>query len=143
MEIQAALYAWFAALAVSVPVIVAACRRGLSTAGERTVRQARQAGRVVTATLQSSRFLVGDPSGNLEQRKNQYRVVYEYQVDGIGYTYRARFRSVPPRCILLYYPQGRPDKAVPENDRTPGIPYALAALLPLALWVAFYYLVFR
>lgn len=143
MEIQAALYAWLAAIVVSLPIIVVACRRGLTTAGERTVRQAKRAGRVVTARLKSSLFLVGDPSGDLEQRKNQYRVVYEYQVDGIGYAYRARFRSVPPESIMLYYPQGRPDKAVPENDRTPGVSYTLAALLPLALWVVFYYLVFR
>ena len=143
MDTQAAFYALVATVVASVPILMMAFRRGLTTAGEQTVRQAKQAGRVVVATLKKRKFLSGDPSGDLYQRRNLYLVVYEYQVDGISYTYRARLRCEPPQTLMLYYPEGRPNKAVLESDRTPGVVYSLASLFPLALWVAFYYLVFQ
>lgn len=143
MNTQAALYALIAALAVSLPVALAVTHRGLTTAGERIVREARRAGRTATATLQSSRFLLGDPTKDLRRRRNSYWVSYQYQVDGVDYVYRARTLSDPPQTITLYYPEGHPDQAVPESDRTPGKAYSFWTFLPLILWAAFYYLLSR
>ena len=146
MNEQAFFLSLIAALVVSLPIISIGRKKGMEPEGQRIVREARKAGRVVQATLEKSRYVPGaggapDP----RQREDRYWLTYRYTVDGVSYTWRTQavvHADAPPETLTLYYPAGRPDKAVPAGSSRQGVGFGLRILLPFILFFVFYHFVF-
>ena len=116
----------------------------LETKSDKIVREAKEAGRVVTATLESSRFLVGDPTAKeWRQRRNKYRVRYKYEVDGRQYTYRRTIMNEPPETLTLYYPENKPQKAIVEGEYILGLKYCIICSIPFIVAVILHNTVFK
>lgn len=111
---------------------------------KKIIREAKEAGRVVTATLKWQKYLVGDPEADsFRMRSGSYRVMYTYEVDGRQYKYRRTMRNIPPETIELYYPEGNPKRAISEGDDILGIQYIVICSIPLIVATILYHLVFK
>ena len=75
-------------------------------------------------------------------RQNRWRVCYDYEVDGVAYSYKCTLGAPVPERVSLYYPEGRPDRAEIWGavQRRRGPAYTLRALVPVAVWAAVYWL---
>lgn len=145
MNEQAMFLSLIAALVVSVPIVSIGRRSGIEPEGQRIVREAKKAGRVACGTLQSSFRSPGTGSKDRRERRDLYWLTYSYTVDGVSYTYRTEAEitgETPPETLSLYYPEGRPDKAVPAGSNKKGVGFSLWILLPFVLWFLFYRVIF-
>lgn len=110
----------------------------------RIVREAKEAGRVVTASLKWHKYLSGDAGADsLYKRRAKYWVTYVYEVDGKAYKYRRTIRNTPPETIELYYPEDHPEKAIAEGESILGFQYVFVCSIPLIIAVVLYHLVFK
>ena len=130
-----------AALVVGIPFLLAT--RQIRPAGEEMVRRAKRAGRVTEGALTDKVFLPPDMSAPESRlREVRWRARYEYEVDGVAYSYHCTILPPVPDRVTLYYPEGRPDQAQIESaaQRQRGAAYTLRALVPVGVWVVVYWL---
>lgn len=108
------------------------------------IREAKKAGRVVIATLESHSFIPGDySSDSFRERRNRYLAIYVYRVNGRSYRYRRSTQMIPPETIELYYPKGNPKRAISESDTILGIRYIVICSIPLIVATILYHLIFK
>lgn len=67
----------------------------------------------------------------------RYGATYEYTVDGKKYKYKCIFRyDVPPDEIVLFYPKGKPKKAVSDDTEKLGGRFTvLLVIIPMVIVV--------
>ncbi len=123
-------------------------RHLLESQSARMVRRAKSAGRVAKGILvfceRETAFSANPPGSGGHTRNRLWKVRYRYSVQEVNYEF-APFRVTmkgdcrPPENITLYYPPGKPEKAVPENYKIPvGSNYFLLALLLLVFFSIVY-----
>ncbi len=76
-------------------------------------------------------------SNNPNFNYDRYGATYEYTVDGKKYKYKCIFkRDVPPDEIVLFYPKGKPKKAVLDNTEKLGGKFnVLMIIIPIVIVV--------
>lgn len=129
------------AIVVGIPFILAT--RHMRPAGEKEWKDAARAGRVTTGTLTDKVFLPPDMSSQYSKmREVRWKVRYDYAVDGVQYAYFCTMKAPVPEQVDLYYPEDRPDRAALQSamTRKRGRAYTLWALVPVAIWVAVYWM---
>lgn len=145
MDMGRLMLSALAAAILTLPFTVFLFKSGkIRLKSEIIVEEAKKSGRIAQAVLEKSRRSRGDStSRKARERKEIWMVTYGYEVAGRSYKFRSRLGSVPPDQLELYYPQGHPERAIPEGYRIQGSRYTALMLLPLILWVFFYHFVFR
>jgi len=147
MDLQKLILSAVAAVLLGIPFHLLLQKTGKNrTKGERIIAEAKRAGRIVSATLVSSKRSKYMPeNGNsYQERQSLWHVTYEYTVNARIYRYRTQIdgNDTPPPTLALYYPKGRPDKALPEGGhRYDGRDISIV-LFPVLLWAFFYHFVF-
>lgn len=129
---------------ISVPGIFALQRRGAYVSkDQKIIAQAKAAGRVTTGYLKSKRWSRPVPGSRKSGLRNgTWFLTYEYAVDGRIYHYSSQSENEPPEEIAFYYPEGFPQKAIPEGSNSPGVSVVLLTVLPIFLWAFLYNFVF-
>ena len=131
-------------MAVFVPLLlILRLRFGLRPESEMIVDDAKRHGRVARATLiRKNAVLRTTGSRNGRDMKDRWAVRYEYVVDGIVYHFKGISGSFPENTLTLYYPDGHPEKAIPETLSRAG--WRIMILFPAiaAAFVFFYWVVF-
>mgnify|MGYP000018258242 FL=1 len=141
MDLVRMLIAAAAALVIGIPFLLAT--RRVRPAGEKMAREAWRQGRVAEGVLADKVYLPPDMGAqNSRLRQNRWRVRYDYEVDGVAYSYKCTLGAPVPERVSLYYPEGRPDRAEIWGavQRRRGPAYTLRALVPVAVWAAVYWL---
>ena len=108
------------------------------TKGEKIIEKAVEDGTVVMAKRfgKIKSYLADLDSQNVYFRQDRYGAKYEYIVNGHRYVYKCIFRdNVPPDEIVLYYPKGKPKKAISDSTEKLGSPYILFMLIIPAIIV--------
>ena len=122
---------------------------GIRKRMERDVTEAKQRGDVATARLLRYRVAYGDPHANAgtDAYDDHFHCVYEYEVDGRTYHYKALFGASrdlhgnpPPQTLELCYKHGKPKKAFDANSRNPGCLLMAVMLAPLPCMAILYHL---
>ena len=88
------------------------------TKGEKIIEKAVEDGTVVMAKRfgKIKSYLADLDSQNVCFRQDRYGAKYEYIVNGHRYVYKCIFRNnVLPDEIELYYPKGKPKKAISDS----------------------------
>ena len=144
MDLTKLVWAAAAAALIGVPFHLLMKKLGWNrTKGERIVAAAKKAGRVVTGRLTSSSLSAYQPGEqSFQERQQLWHVTYEYRVGQKDYCYRTQLdgRDTPPQELSLYYPKGRPDRAVPEGGHRYDSRDVSIVLLPVVLWAVFYWI---
>lgn len=145
MDMKRLILSALAAAVLTIVFAVPLYRSGkVRKKSEIIVEEAKKSGRRVPAVLEQSRHSIGDStSRKARERKEVWMVTYRYEAAGKSYRFRGKAGSVPPERLELYYPEGHPERAIPEGYEIEGGRYTALMLLPLILWVLFYYFVFR
>ena len=116
-------------------------RGGYKRKGDIIIEEAEKAGRIVEATLKWKRFSYGEyghPDPRI--RSDTWLFAYQYTINGKKYTYRSSSTEMPPDTMLLYYPEGKPHKAIPRGHFVVGAKMITLILLPVFIWAAVYHL---
>ncbi len=105
--------------------------------GQRVIESAKAEGRMLTAVLTKKKYIVGshERGDSKIHREDHYNCVYEYSVGEKKCRYRCTTYDRPSDTITLYYPEGRPDKAIATSTDMIGS-YAALCYLPILLGVA-------
>lgn len=109
---------------------------------QKIVEEAKRFGRVVEAKLKKSTYSRGVPGSDKRfERDGMWFCVYTYTVNGAPYYYRTQTGSEPPECVDLYYPEGKPENAIPEGAFKPGTKVTALTLLPVVIWFVLYMII--
>lgn len=119
------------------PIAVVLAKHGVYVSrSEIIVKEAKAAGRVVEAVIESHASLYYDPEdrGKVGGR-DVVRVKYVYEVDGCKYKWVESFSSYTvPETRTLYYEAGKPKKAIPEDCLIMGSKAMIATITPVIIW---------
>lgn len=119
---------------------------GLSRpAGVKLVEKAKRAGRVAEGILVKKTYLQPIADQLAYHREGRWALTYEYQVGGRSYRYHVKIEGEPTETLPLYYPAGKPGRAISELEAPSraGGAHLLVILLPVLLWAVFYQLLQR
>jgi len=111
------------------------------TKGQKVIDEAKAAGRIIKANLVKHKFI----SGSMERgdadivRKDHYNCVYEYTVGSETYKKKYSTYDYPSDTITLYYPKGKPDKAIATQEDM-ILSYASIGCFPIFMAVGVYLL---
>ena len=132
-------------LAVFVPLIlILRFKFGLRPKSEALILDAKKSGRVVEGELVKESAILGTPGAKKsKERRNRYTATYRYVVAGREYYFHGVAESLPALTMMFYYPEGHPDKAIPETAARPGWRILIMYPLMAAVFVFFYWVVFR
>ena len=142
MEFKAMVLSAIISLIISFPFMIYQIKRGgYKRKGDIVIEEAEAAGRIVEATLKWKRYAHGEPNHpDRLQREGTWLFAYQYELDGKQYTYRSSSSEMPPDTLTLYYPKGKPGKALPRGHFIVGAKPILMTLLPVFVWVVAYHL---
>ena len=111
-------------------------------AGVKLVEKAKRAGRVAEGVLVKKTYLQPIADQLAYHREGRWALTYEYQVGGRSYRYHVKIEGEPAETLPLYYPAGKPGRAISELEAPSraGCAHWLVILLPVLLWAIFYQL---
>ena len=142
MELKAMIISTVITIIIWFPVMILQIKRGgYKRKGDIIIEEAEKAGRIVEATLKWKRFAHGEyghPDPRI--RSDTWFFAYQYTINGKKYTYRSSSTEMPPDTMLLYYPEGKPHKAIPRGHFVVGAKMITLILLPVLIWAAVYHL---
>ena len=142
MELKAMVISTVITIIIWFPFMVRQIKRGgYKRKGDIIIEEAEKAGRIVEATLKWKRFSYGEyghPDPRI--RSDTWLFAYQYTINGKKYTYRSSSTEMPPDTMLLYYPEGKPHKAIPRGHFIVGAKMITLILLPVFIWAAVYHL---
>ncbi|MBQ7300557.1 MAG: hypothetical protein IJW77_12050 [Clostridia bacterium] len=142
MELKAMVISTVITIIIWFPFMVRQIKRGgYKRKGDIIIEEAEKAGRIVEATLKWKRFSYGEyghPDPRI--RSDTWLFAYQYTINGKKYTYRSSSTEMPPDTMLLYYPEGKPHKAIPRGHFVVGAKMITLILLPVFIWAAVYHL---
>ena len=134
-------------MVISFPLVIMLSKRGFGKSkGERIVESAKRNGRVACGRLISQRH-----ARRFELHKKYaghagYWIVdYEYMVGRRTYHYITRLADGGdvPQELMLYYPAGKPEKAISEYMEIYDARDVGFVWLPAIIWVVIYFLFFN
>lgn len=131
-------------MAVFVPLLlILRFRFGLRPESEMIVQAAKRHGRVVRGTLiRKNALLRTTGSRNSRDGKDRWTVRYEYVVGGRVYHFKGISDAFPENSVMLYYPEGHPEKAIPETFTRAGWRIMIMYPAAAAVFLFFYWVVF-
>lgn len=108
-----------------------------------------KSGRIIETAVDDKTYVTATRVGKLKHypascdsenpyfRYDRYGATYEYTVEGKKYKYKCVFRhDVPPDEIVLFYPKGKPKKAVSDNTEKLGGKFkVLMIIIPMLIVV--------
>ena len=114
---------------------------GYKHKGDIIVEEADAAGRTVEGHLKWKRYAPGEPNHpDRHKREGTWLFAYRYELNGKKYTYRSTSWEIPPDTITLYYPAGKPGKAIPRGNFVIGAKPIILVLLPILVWMFVYHM---
>ena len=124
------------ALIICFPFMLLQIKRGgYKHKGDIIVEEAEAAGRTVEGYLKWKRYAPGEPNHpDRYKREGTWLFAYRYELNGKKYTYRSTSWEMPPDTITLYYPEGKPGKAIPRGNFVIGAKPIILVLLPVFVW---------
>lgn len=127
---------------ISIPFMLSQVKRGgYKRKGDIIVEEAEKAGRTVEATLKWKRFAYGEYGHpDPQKRSDTWFFAYQYTLNGKNYTYRSNSTEMPSDTIMLYYPAGKPSKAIPRGHFIVGTKPIFLIMLPVFVWAIIYHL---
>ncbi len=140
MELKAMLLSAVISLIISFPFMIHQVRSGgFKHKGDIIIEEAEAAGRIVEATLKWKRYAYGEPNHpDRRLREGTWFFAYQYELNGKQYTYRSSSSEMPPDTMTLYYPKGKPGKALPRGHFIVGTKTIFLTLLPVLVWAIVY-----
>ena len=142
MELKAMVISTVITIIIWFPFMIRQIKRGgYKRKGDIIIEEAEKAGRIVEATLKWKRFSYGEyghPDPRI--RSDTWLFAYQYTINGKKYTYRSSSTEMPPDTMLLYYPEGKPHKAIPRGHFIVGAKMITLILLTVFIWAAVYHL---
>ena len=124
----------FLIVAATLMLVIIKKRGNIETKSARIRAQGFQ----VTAHLISQNYLPYDATAtNSHLRSSGWIGTYQYEFNGIAYTYRHDFTTAPPDTILLYVDPAAPHKPVTENQTVVGGKLMFLLLIPAILFFIF------
>ena len=142
MELNAMILSTIITVIISFPFMLSQIKRGgYRHKGDIIVEEASRAGRTAEATLKWKRFTPGE-YGHPDPytRSDKWLFAYQYYVNGKKYTYLSNSTEMPPDTLTLYYPAGKPGKAIPEGNFVIGAKPIFLILLPVFVWALIYHI---
>jgi len=142
MELKAMVISTVITIIIWFPFMIRQIKRGgYKRKGDIIIEEAEKAGRIVEATLKWKRYAPGE-YGHPDplMRSETWLFAYRYTLNGRNYTYRSSSTEMPPDTMLLYYPEGKPHKAIPRGHFIVGAKMIALILLPVFIWAAVYHL---
>ena len=142
MELKAMVISTVITIIIWFPFMIRQIKRGgYKRKGDIIIEEAEKVGRIVEAKLKWKRFSYGEyghPDPRI--RSDTWLFAYQYTINGKKYTYRSSSTEMPPDTMLLYYPEGKPHKAIPLGHFVVGAKMITLILLPVFIWAAVYHL---
>ena len=142
MERKAMVISTVITIIIWFPFMIRQIKRGgYKRKGDIIIEEAEKAGRIVEATLKWKRFSYGEyghPDPRI--RSDTWLFAYQYTINGKKYTYRSTSWEMPPDTITLYYPAGKPGKAIPRGNFVIGAKPIILVLLPILVWMFVYHM---
>ena len=140
MEFKAMVLSAVISLIISFPFMIHQIKcGGYKHKGDIIIEEAEAAGRIVEGTLKWKRYAMGEPNHpDRLKREGTWLFAYRYDLNGKQYTYRSSSSEMPPDTLTLYYPKGKPGKAIPRGNFIIGSKPIILVLLPVFLWAIIY-----
>ena len=142
MELKAMVISTVITIIIWFPFMIRQTKRGgYKRKGDIIIEEAEKVGRIVEAKLKWKRFSYGEyghPDPRI--RSDTWLFAYQYTINGKKFTYRSSSTEMPPDTMLLYYPEGKPHKAIPRGHFVVGAKMITLILLPVFIWAAVYHL---
>ena len=142
MELKAMIISTVITIIIWFPFMIRQIKRGgYKHKGDIIVEEAEKAGRIVEATLKWKRYAHGE-YGHPDplMRSETWLFAYRYTLNGRKFTYRSSSTEMPPDTLTLYYPEGKPGKAIPRGNFVIGAKPIALVLLPVFIWAAVYHI---
>ena len=142
MEFKAMVVSAVISLIISFPFMIYQINHGgYKRKGDIIIEEAEAAGRIVEGTLKWKRYAHGEPNHpDRLKREGTWIFAYQYELNGKQYTYRSSSSDMPPDTLTLYYPNGKPGKALPRGHHIVGAKPIFLTLLPVFVWALLYHL---
>ena len=143
MDLQAMIISMIITLILSIPFMMKGVSNGAyRTKGEKIIEEAKKSGRVVEAVLVKKIFITGEPNAaDRRERESKWWSFYQYEVKGRTYKYNVNFYEEPPEKLTLYYPAGKPKKAIAYGSEVVGAKTTFLILLPVFIWAIIYHII--
>ena len=140
MEFKAIVLSMLITLVICFPFMVLQIKRGgYKHKGDIIIEEAEAAGRTVEAMLKWKRYAHGEyGEKDPKLRDGTWFFAYQYELYGKKYTYRSSSWDMPPDTMTLYYPEGKPGKAIPRWNFVIGSKPIILILLPVFVWAIIY-----
>ena len=140
MEFKTMVLSAGISMIISLPFMIYQIKRGgYKHKGDIIIEEAEAAGRVVEGTLKWKRYAYGEPNHpDRLMREGTWFFAYQYEINGKQYTYRSNSSEMPPDTMTLYYPKGKPGKAIPRGNFVIGAKPIILILIPTFVWGLIY-----